>query len=697
MSSSGSRSCRSLRLGRRRPSRGRWQDPASGPRLAAAGALPASLGGPRWDQPHSPGSHDLRIILAEHRPREGEAIAALLKRWKMDPVHVLSAADMWQALANGQPELLMVDWDFPGVQSLRLVTDLRRSDRFGHLPILVLAGKITKSDLIRASEAGVTGFVAAPIAPERLRAKLNEIRRDQARHSRADQAREIWEGRTTHIQSLTSPHVIFGEPVDSVEDLLAEDHRHSLRFLADAVEAIREANRRHVGLQAGYIIASDTSDLVAHLKRRTSRDAIRGICLSSRCRGNPTLIVRLFGINRGSQVPIVLLYDHKDEIPAEQRQGLKQLGVRMAGRDTMDGDAVRRLVETILGEKQPEPAEAQVAPEVVRRRVEADLDTMPSLPPLPQVYERISELARDPGSDLKSWAKVIKVDPMSSATVLRHANSLESAAGGEITQVERAVVMLGRNAVAGLVAGEAVRQVFHDVQDHGFALEEFWLHSVAAGFAAHILSLPTGETPAPGQGAGLAQMGLGPEELRQLQEIDLPARLGLDLRAANPMVGGMMHDLGKVAMVRCYPGLFPLLLAELEAGDWARPFLAVEQEVAGGLTHAAVGRHVAEKWKLGERLVRATGNHHAPPAGDAFSCLIAVADVVGQVACPFPRKSGRRLAAALDAGGLQEAGDFLPAGLIDGGLLSAAELTRLAAAAAPKVRYLTEKMRASFG
>ncbi|MFC1525615.1 HDOD domain-containing protein [Candidatus Latescibacterota bacterium] len=637
----------------------------------------------------------MQIVLAEHRPREGEAIGALLKRWKMDPVHVQGAADMWQALANGDPQLLIVDWDFPGVQSLRLVSDLRRSDRFHSLPVLVLAGKISKQDLIKASQAGVTGFVAAPVAPARLRAKITEILRQQAKQTKVSQAQQIWEGRTTHLQTLATPHIIFGEPVDSVDDLLAEGNRQSARFLADAVEAIHEANARHAGLNAGYIIASDTSDLVAHLKRRSSREAIKGICLSSHCRGNPTLIVRLFGLNRRSDVPIVLLYDHKEEIPAEQRKGLKQLGVRMARRTGLDREATRGLIDGILGEKPQKAPEEELSPDVVRRRVEADLNSMDSLPPLPQVYERISELARDPQSDLKSWAKVIKVDPMSSATVLGHANSLESAAGGEITQVERAVVMLGRNAVAGLVAGEAMRQVFEDVQDHGFVLEEFWLHSVATGFAAHILSMPLGDAAASGQGGNIAQIGFSQEELTKLEEIDLPSRLGLDHRAANPMVGGMMHDLGKVAMVRCYPGLFPMLLSEQESGDWSKPPLVVEQEVAGGLTHAAVGEYVAKNWKLGERLIQATGQHHAPAEGDTFSYLIGVGDVVGLLAYPFPPKVGRRLNEALEADALQEASEFLPAGIFDQGLLAPSELITLVGILSPKVRNLTGKLRSS--
>ena len=81
-----------------------------------------------------------------------------------------------------------------------------------------------------------------------------------------------------------------------------------------------------------------------------------------------------------------------------------------------------------------------------------DIEPMSTLPPIPKVYEKISQLARDPGSDLQDWIEVIKVDPLTCATILRQANSVNYGFKAEISQVDRAVILLGKNVVVGLVA-----------------------------------------------------------------------------------------------------------------------------------------------------------------------------------------------------------------------------------------------------
>ena len=103
--------------------------------------------------------------------------------------------------------------------------------------------------------------------------------------------------------------------------------------------------------------------------------------------------------------------------------------------------------------------------------------------------EKISQLARDPKSDMKEWIKVIEVEPMTCAMILRHANSSAMGMQVEITAGDRAIVMLGKNTVSGLVASEVVRKSFTAVEDMGFKLEEFWLHNLAVGYSAHLLSL----------------------------------------------------------------------------------------------------------------------------------------------------------------------------------------------------------------
>ena len=152
---------------------------------------------------------------------------------------------------------------------------------------------------------------------------------------------------------------------------------------------------------------------------------------------------------------------------------------------------------------------------------------------------------------------------------------------------------------------------------------------------------------------------------------------------------------GKGIMAHSYPGLFPLLCEELKRNRWAVPMSFVEQEVAGGLTHTVVGEILMRKWDMDERLRDLVLHHHQPEIDDTFTFLIGIADIVGQALYPFPRDAEYPLASALEEGTLKEARRFLPEGFFEQPLLSVEEFTTLAGAVAPRVKYLTEKMRLS--
>jgi HD-like signal output (HDOD) protein len=339
-------------------------------------------------------------------------------------------------------------------------------------------------------------------------------------------------------------------------------------------------------------------------------------------------------------------------------------------------------------------AQKALSPSAVKDRVMADLETMTDLPQLPQVFEKISHLARNPDSDLKEWIAVIEVEPMTCAMILRQANSSSMGMQVEITAVDRAIVMLGKNTVSGLVASEAVRKSFTAVEDIGFKLEEFWLHNLAVGYSAHLLSLAVATEGEQTQGETIATAGLDDEAIAVLRAINLPERL--ELPPDSPcFIAGTMHDIGKGVMVHSYPGLFPMLLEELREKEWKVPMLSAERTVAGGLTHPVAGEVLMRNWGLADRLGNVVLSHHSPDPDDRLTFLVSIADVVGQVLFPFPAGAAYPLAKAVEDGSLTDVMAFLPTGFLDQSLLSTDELMRLINAIRARVRRFVDETRHS--
>lgn len=90
---------------------------------------------------------------------------------------VVSARDGALALASARdqsPDLVVMDWMMPGLDGLAAVQRLRNADT---TPVLMLTGRDTVEDKLRAFDAGVDDFLAKPFAPEELIARVRALLR----------------------------------------------------------------------------------------------------------------------------------------------------------------------------------------------------------------------------------------------------------------------------------------------------------------------------------------------------------------------------------------------------------------------------------------------------------------------------------------------------------------------------------------
>lgn len=74
-----------------------------------------------------------------------------------------------------QPDVMLVDYSMPGRNGLDLVRRLRRNREDPFVPIILMTSEATPRILTAARDAGADEFLAKPIVPASLRARLNEI------------------------------------------------------------------------------------------------------------------------------------------------------------------------------------------------------------------------------------------------------------------------------------------------------------------------------------------------------------------------------------------------------------------------------------------------------------------------------------------------------------------------------------------
>lgn len=78
-------------------------------------------------------------------------------------------------LRGGEFDVLITDWNMPGMPGLELLKAVRADARLARLPVLMLTAEAKREQIIEAAQAGVNGYVIKPFTAETLKAKLDKM------------------------------------------------------------------------------------------------------------------------------------------------------------------------------------------------------------------------------------------------------------------------------------------------------------------------------------------------------------------------------------------------------------------------------------------------------------------------------------------------------------------------------------------
>ena len=194
---------------------------------------------------------------------------------------------------------------------------------------------------------------------------------------------------------------------------------------------------------------------------------------------------------------------------------------------------------------------------------------------LPEVTTRIIKTVEDPRSSATQLHQIISHDPALVTRILKVVNSAFYGLPGQIGSIERAIVLLGLNAVKNIAVAASLGQLFRGVKlCDDFTAKDLWTHCVAVGVTARELA-------------------------RQLK---LPI-------ADEAFLAGMIHDIGLLVELQTVPEQLKQVCERAKVEDI--PFCDIEREVIG-VDHQVFGAALAEAWKFPRSCQLVAGYHHQP-------------------------------------------------------------------------------------
>lgn len=78
-------------------------------------------------------------------------------------------------LKSGGYDVLITDWNMPGMPGLELLKAVRADSALAKLPVLMLTAEAKREQIVEAVQAGVSGYVIKPFTAETLSAKLDKM------------------------------------------------------------------------------------------------------------------------------------------------------------------------------------------------------------------------------------------------------------------------------------------------------------------------------------------------------------------------------------------------------------------------------------------------------------------------------------------------------------------------------------------
>ena len=117
------------------------------------------------------------ILLVEDEAAIREMVTMALEKNGFVVETAADASDAERQLADGLPDLLLLDWMLPGVSGVELARRLRKDEVTRELPIIMLTARGDEVDRIRGLEVGADDYVVKPFSPRELVARINALLR----------------------------------------------------------------------------------------------------------------------------------------------------------------------------------------------------------------------------------------------------------------------------------------------------------------------------------------------------------------------------------------------------------------------------------------------------------------------------------------------------------------------------------------
>jgi len=237
---------------------------------------------------------------------------------------------------------------------------------------------------------------------------------------------------------------------------------------------------------------------------------------------------------------------------------------------------------------------------------DAIVQKIKDLPPLPSLVTKALAMLSDPAMDLAEVETVIGQDQALVAKLIKVSNSVLYGRVQKVSTLRQALARLGARIVKSLVLSASTRSYFLKRSNGASAWGQFlWQHTVECGLAARRI-----------------------------------AELFDDQDPEEAFIGGIIHDIGKLAILLVYPEKYKGIQKIIRTESMAE--IQAETDVLG-CSHEEIGYLLLDQWKMPDTAKACARFHHNfEDAGEyrTLAAIIAYGDYCSHTFGAHPHMAG---------------------------------------------------------
>lgn len=214
--------------------------------------------------------------------------------------------------------------------------------------------------------------------------------------------------------------------------------------------------------------------------------------------------------------------------------------------------------------------------------------------PLPsRAVRELLLISQESDVEMQRIVDTITSDEALTARVIRVVNSALFGMNRQVSSVQQATVLLGRQAIVQMAVGVAALHMETAVPaDLPLSRQAFWRHSMSTAFLARHISAGWGEVD-----------------------------------AEKAFTAGLLHDIGKLVLMGYLGPEYTYVLQHAQREQ--KPLDEVERAMLG-VDHDHIGQELCDKWKLSASLREAASLHHPEGEPSALNRIVQAANAVAK-------------------------------------------------------------------